>query len=186
MFSSESWVLVLILEYNGLHQWLLFERIVNTACFGRALTRFLQDQTASRCVKIVSYFASFNQEEFVSLISLSSKSSLFLAFLTFRIAAFTFPSVLLLIWSLIKEFNGGTTTMTGCIGESVWHLDRESILSKHGRWPIFCILLVVHRQYVFQSKLPPSTAGLVWVWDWYSHSCYLKRSQSEDCYKYKT
>ena len=103
MFSSEWWVLILILEYNGFHQWLLFERIVDTACFGRALTRFLQDQTASRCVKIVSYFASFDQEEFVSLISLSSKSSLFLAFLTFRIAAFTFPSVLLLIWSLIKS-----------------------------------------------------------------------------------
>ena len=124
---------------------------------------FLQGQTVSRCVKIMSYFASFNQEEFVSLVSLSSKSSLFLAFLTFRIAAFTFPSVLLLIWSLIKEFNGGMTTMTGCIGESVWHLDREQPrsqgpLSTSRKYPgygwsrVYTCQLQTHRGWVLNKR----------------------------------
>ena len=94
MFSSESWVLILILEYNGLHQWLLFERIVDTACFGRALTRFCKIKQPQDVWKLchISLPLAFNQEESVSLVSLSSKSSLFLAFKT--IAKWRLPQVL--------------------------------------------------------------------------------------------
>ena len=73
----------------------------------------LQDMKASGCVKVTSYFAALSCERFMSLKS-SSKSSEFILFFTFNIAALTFPSLSLLIWSFISAFKGETTITTGC------------------------------------------------------------------------
>ena len=73
----------------------------------------LQDMKASGCVKMTLYFASLSCERFASLKS-SSKSSEFVLFFTFYVAALTFPSLSLLIWSLISAFKGETTITTGC------------------------------------------------------------------------
>ena len=58
-------------------------------------------------------------EELVSHVSSSSSLLVFLVFLTLIMATLSFPSVLLLIWSLIREFSGETTTITGWNGDSV-------------------------------------------------------------------
>ena len=98
-------------------QWASSITIARTHCWYGWLWNssipFLHDKKASGWVKIMSYLASLSQEEIAMLVSSSSRSSPFFPFLTLSIAALTFPSVLLLIWSLIKAFNSETTMMTG-------------------------------------------------------------------------
>ena len=108
-----------LITYHSRMQWASSITIAWTNCWYGWLWNssipFLHDKTASGWVKIMSYFASLSQEEFATLVSSSSRSSPFFPFLTLSIAALTFPLVLL-IWSLIKAFNGKTTIITGWLG----------------------------------------------------------------------
>ena len=91
---------------------------------------FRQDLGRLGWVIITSYLASLSQQELTSPISLSSRSSLLVPFLTSSVAALTFPSVLLLIWSLIQAFNDKTTIITGWIGDCSVCFARELTLAK--------------------------------------------------------
>ena len=105
---------------------------------------FLHDKMASGWVKIMSYLASLSQEEFAMLVSSSLRSWPFFPFLTLSIAALTFPSVLLLIWSLIKAFNGETAIITGWIGDcsvarELTFAEKKKVQAANGRLWIFRI-----------------------------------------------
>ena len=154
-------------------QWASSTTTASTDCWQGELWNssnpFLLDKTDLGCVNTRLYLTSLASLSNVGFVSLQSNSNLarFVVFLTLKTVALIFPSVhvLLLIWSLINEFNGETTTTTGRLREEE-DVDRELNLSRKdpvegGKWSTSGNLLAVSQHYPFlsihvQCALPPS------------------------------